>query len=445
MPNNNLLRLKGLLQKAADGGFEFIASDESVDRSGESIPVDTWDLANFKKSPRLLADHDYSIASILGVCENVRVEGGRLMFSPKFHEITELAKTAAKMVAEGVLNTVSVGFLRKSDKKGNVSNELMEISLVAVPANPNAIMLGAKSMGSLAEFLKGYESDDTAAKEPVEGDVCTMDDGAEGVMTMTDEGNLVCMLKPTEDEPVEEAEPKEGDACKMPDGADGVLTKTDEGLVCQLAPADDTATDDEGADADQDAAKGMTEDVIEASRALREVKYKYADQAWMALNTFMQAYFSDAVKIEDITTLGAELAAKITEIAAMTPDQLPGTPMWCGFDDAAKTVIEASAKAGRVLSSKNRDIIKTQIDSLGSVAAALQELHDATQPQGDGDTDKTVSKERSNTHATPTLDGYKLLGGLKDHNDRQRVLRAINVATSDALRDIKTERKTNKK
>lgn len=425
----NKLYLKAQLQKAADGSIEFVASDETVDRSGESIPASSWDLTNYLKSPRLLVDHDYRVESIVGIADKTRVEGKELRFVPKFHEITELAKTVAKMVIEGVLDTVSVGFMRNQDEKGNVKNELMEISFVAVPANPNARMLAVKSIDAdetkaIEAFLKSDDGDQSTKPEPVEGDTCTMEDGTEGVMTMTDDG-MVCMLKPTE-----EKAPKEGDPCKMPDETDGEMHMDESGnMVCMLKaePADEK--------------KGMTEDTIAAHDEMMKIKRKYMDQVWMKYCHFCDAYCSDSLKIEDIKTLMAELATAITEVAAMTPDQLQGDMMWCGFDAAIKSMQRFSIKTGRVLSEKNRDTIKAQIDSLESVIAALKELHDATQPQGSEDEKaKATSKKERSIPATPTLDAVKLYEGLIKHNEAMKVLRIINVATSDALREIKQRR-----
>ena len=427
----NKLYLKAQLVKAADGKIQFIASDDTVDRSGESIPVDSWDLSNFTKSPRLLVDHDYRVESIVGVAEDIRIEDGKLMFSPKFHAITELAKQVSQMVTEGMLDTVSVGFMRKGDKKAGIQNELMEISFVAVPANPNARMLSVKSLEGVAGFLKGYEAEEKAeepADEPKAGDTCTMEDGTEGILEAGEDGGLSCVLKPST-EAVKE--PAAGDVCTMEDGTEGVLVAGDDGaLSCQLKPTDEPA--EEAAKA---AVKGMTEDVLEAGAQMRKIKYKYADLAYMKFNDFCCAYFSDAVKVEDVATLAKELSERLLEVAAMPVEDLPGDMMWCGYDSATKSMTEFAVKSGRVLSSKNRDMIQSQIASLEAVIAALKDLHAATDPQGDEEKAKAASKVERSKSTTPTLDAIKLYEGLTKHNDARRVLRTINVATSEALRD----------
>lgn len=132
--------IEAVVQKAEDGKITFVASDETLDRSGEVIPIETWDLTNFMRNPVMLVDHDYCVENIIGLAKNIRIEGKQLLFEPVFHEITELAKSVSQMVLEGVLNTVSVGFLPHGPiKDGDTGrNELLEISFVAVPANPSA-------------------------------------------------------------------------------------------------------------------------------------------------------------------------------------------------------------------------------------------------------------------------------------------------------------------
>jgi hypothetical protein len=94
----------------------------------------------------LLIDHDYSVKSVVGLAENIRVQGRQLLFDPLFHEITQAARETKQMVEQGFLDTVSVGFLRR-EEGGRILNELLEVSFVAVPCNPNARTLSVKDIG----------------------------------------------------------------------------------------------------------------------------------------------------------------------------------------------------------------------------------------------------------------------------------------------------------
>lgn len=133
------------LLKKQDNKITFVASDETLDRSGEVIPIESWDLRNFKKNPVLLVNHDYKVENIVGLAKNIRIKDKALLFDPEFHGITQLSKEVEQMVQEDILNTVSVGFMPHGPKKDGdqPTNELFEISFVPVPANPSAARLEA--------------------------------------------------------------------------------------------------------------------------------------------------------------------------------------------------------------------------------------------------------------------------------------------------------------
>ncbi len=134
-----------------DKGLLAVASTAVEDRHGEVVEVSGWDLKNFKKNPVLLWGHQHEIPAI-GTAKNIKVEGegkkARLTFEPVFHEATDFAKALKAMVEElGILNSFSVGFMPR-DMDGNryTQQELLEISLVNVPANPEARLLAVKGL-----------------------------------------------------------------------------------------------------------------------------------------------------------------------------------------------------------------------------------------------------------------------------------------------------------
>lgn len=131
--------------KQENGKSVFVASDETLDRSGEVVPMDAWDLNNYLKNPVLLVDHDYRVENIVGLATNLSTAGGKLTFEPLLHGITPLSQQVQEMIDKGFLNSVSVGFLPHGATKdgGRVTNELLEISFVPVGANPNALRLNA--------------------------------------------------------------------------------------------------------------------------------------------------------------------------------------------------------------------------------------------------------------------------------------------------------------
>ena len=126
-------------------GMEFVLSDETPDRMDDIIVSDGWDLAAFKKNPIALFNHkaDFPIGRWSGLRVNEKQLRGHLELapagtSPRIDEIRRL-------IDAGILKAVSVGFKPLESKKREKADgyrftrcELVETSLVSVPANPNA-------------------------------------------------------------------------------------------------------------------------------------------------------------------------------------------------------------------------------------------------------------------------------------------------------------------
>jgi HK97 family phage prohead protease len=139
-------------------GLEFVLSDETPDRMNDIISAQGWDLENFKKNPVALWAHRSDVPPI-GKWNNLRVDKGALRghleLAPK--GTSDRIDEIRKLVEAGILQAVSVGFRplesqpRKSDdgkrRLGEIflRQELIETSLVSVPANPNSLAV-AKAM-----------------------------------------------------------------------------------------------------------------------------------------------------------------------------------------------------------------------------------------------------------------------------------------------------------
>lgn len=133
-------------ERASEGaGLDFVISDGSLDRHGTRINPRGWDLTAFKRNPIALFGHSGGFP--IGRWEDVRAEGGkvlgRLVFAAKgtSARIDELAS----LVEQGILRAVSVGFsVLKYGTPGKSQydyeqQELLEVSLVSVPSNTNAL------------------------------------------------------------------------------------------------------------------------------------------------------------------------------------------------------------------------------------------------------------------------------------------------------------------
>lgn len=129
----------------ASNKITVIASDETLDRHGDVLPIDQWDLTKFLGSPRMLVDHNHQVEKIVGRWENARIENKQLLMDANFHEITPLSKAVKEMVDGDYLDTVSVGFISHGPAKDGDrgSMELIETSWVTVPANPSARVMKA--------------------------------------------------------------------------------------------------------------------------------------------------------------------------------------------------------------------------------------------------------------------------------------------------------------
>ena len=147
------MKQKAGRQSSADP-FDFVMSDESVDRVGDVVRAKGWDLDQFQRNPIALFGHSHD--KIIGTWENVRVVGKKLMGRLKLAEkgTSPEIDTIWKLIEQRILKAVSVGFqpLEGNPIKDTGGFEftkqiLHECSLVAVPANANALSI-AKSLGA---------------------------------------------------------------------------------------------------------------------------------------------------------------------------------------------------------------------------------------------------------------------------------------------------------
>jgi phage head maturation protease len=165
VPKPGALLRRSSVIKAVDSQartMRFVASDESVDRYGDIIRAAGWQLDAFRANPVLLFAHN-SRQPPVGQVPNIEVVGTELiadcLFRPEGD--SQLSDDVWKAVEGGFLRAASVGFSPTGpinqlvDQAGNwtgyefTSQELLELSVVPVPANPQALAV-AKSLGIAA-------------------------------------------------------------------------------------------------------------------------------------------------------------------------------------------------------------------------------------------------------------------------------------------------------
>lgn len=133
-------------KSAADSGeFEVIISTADMDRQGEIVDQNGWQLDRYLANPVVLWAHDYSSLPI-GVCESLTKDAnGNLVAKGKFApaEANPFAQQVRKLYDAKMVRATSVGFIPLDFDGANkiTKAELLEFSFVPVPANPFALSL----------------------------------------------------------------------------------------------------------------------------------------------------------------------------------------------------------------------------------------------------------------------------------------------------------------
>lgn len=141
-----------------------VGSKEVVDRQGDIVLIDGIDLKNYKKYSPILWGHDWE-GKNLPIGRSVRTwkEDGQLNFKVDFptEGTYPLSDTIYKMIKGGYIKASSIGFLPKkwnypeeADKSNRKDKphrifeevELLELSFVPLPANPDALVAEGKSI-----------------------------------------------------------------------------------------------------------------------------------------------------------------------------------------------------------------------------------------------------------------------------------------------------------
>ena len=167
------------------------ASTNDMDRDGEVITPEAWrkTIQQFESVPLIWA-HDYRIPPI-GRATAFEIDGRGLKFRAEFAD-TEFANEIWGLYRDKYLNSFSVGFIPKQATEGQqrhepnrtfTETELLEVSAVAVPANPFATVergvpiVAFKSVESFTSTLgssQPHTKDNTDDTDPA-----TIDDDTE--------------------------------------------------------------------------------------------------------------------------------------------------------------------------------------------------------------------------------------------------------------------------
>tara|TARA_R100001460_G_scaffold29664_2_gene58982 strand:+ start:895 stop:1716 length:822 start_codon:yes stop_codon:yes gene_type:complete len=160
--------------------LSFIASTDRADRYGDIIDQRGWQLDSYRSNPVILLNHDHQSLPIGR--GDVRLTEAGLMIDVEFDMADPRAAEIAGKAERGFMNAVSVGFAplkatpraqlpsehyaySKSGGQFFEQAELLEVSIVTIPANADAVAIAAKNIGF---DLKGY------IKEQIQAEINAM-------------------------------------------------------------------------------------------------------------------------------------------------------------------------------------------------------------------------------------------------------------------------------
>lgn len=141
----------------------FTVSTGTVDRDGDVINPKGWQLDNYRKNPVVLFGHDYKSLPVAKATAITQTASG-LVATAEFPAkgTYAFADTVYDMLKAGFLSATSVGFRPiksqpHSETKGTQfdEQELLEFSIVPVPANSEALAIGRANRENAA-ILKSY-------------------------------------------------------------------------------------------------------------------------------------------------------------------------------------------------------------------------------------------------------------------------------------------------
>jgi len=156
--------LRAFCERTSDdavGPIRFTASTEGVKRDGKDLRAEDWNLDNYRRNPVVLWGHDYVGRNLPIGRANVQIDGTRLVADVTFDSEDDFARQIEGKYRRGFLNAVSVGW----DDVGEY-HELLDLSGVPVPADPDALMERQKrAYRDLIEDLVAVLESPDASKE----------------------------------------------------------------------------------------------------------------------------------------------------------------------------------------------------------------------------------------------------------------------------------------
>lgn len=155
--NLKVKAVEGETPEAPYGSFETVLSVAVEDRDGEVIDPGAFN--PLPKSIPILADHDGQVAKLVARAEPYY--DGDVLKARGYFGSHPLAQYVRGLIMEGLLDTMSVGFMnaKRTVKEGGkhiTGGELLEASFVVIPANRDALVSAAKAFDAIDSGAKIY-------------------------------------------------------------------------------------------------------------------------------------------------------------------------------------------------------------------------------------------------------------------------------------------------
>ena len=141
--------------------YTFVVSTPEIDRYGTIIIPSGIDYTAYLNNPVVLAQHDSDDWPI-GKCLGFAMNGENLEATLQLHRITNEACEVADLVKEGYVKAVSVGIIPTEWEEKTIDgelvtiytkSELVEFSIVSIPANREALLKKSANIKSIFKKL----------------------------------------------------------------------------------------------------------------------------------------------------------------------------------------------------------------------------------------------------------------------------------------------------
>ena len=186
--SSRIYKFVSKVEDIGEGRIRAVVSTETQDRDGDIIRQAGWDLRRFQKHPILLVDHNYAdITKEIGKWETMKIDGDVMIGEARYFigKGNETADWAYFLAASENMAAFSVGFLPDWAKAKELDGgdemwphyefngqELLEVSQVTVPSNPEALQLALHTktlMPSVRVKIEQLLSDFTPPEELPDG------------------------------------------------------------------------------------------------------------------------------------------------------------------------------------------------------------------------------------------------------------------------------------